>query len=74
MSLSAVGERADLDYDEAVGFGDFGVMAWEWGYDSAGGGQGAPSSVGQAPPYIGDLDRDGVVGLADLVILCERWW
>ena len=72
MSLSTFGNIADLDYDEAVGFGDFGVMAREWGF-GAGGEEEPPHSRAGAKPWVGDLDRDGVVGVADLVVLCERW-
>jgi hypothetical protein len=73
MSLNPVGNVADLDYDEAVGGGDFGVMAWEWGNGAAGGGQAAGWAATQGRPYVGDLDRDGVVGLGDLVMLAEDW-
>ena len=30
-------------------------------------------SVGQGPPYRSDLDRDGVVGLEDLLEYAEEW-
>lgn len=68
MSLSTVGSAGDLDCDGAVWFYDFGLFGDEWGMDGT-----EAISVGQGSPYRSDLDRDGVVGLGDLVRFAQEW-
>ena len=68
MSLDGFGSVGDLDYDDYVGFFDFGFLGSEWRFDGV-----KDVSVGQAPPYRSDLDRDGVVGVGDLLLFAEVW-
>ena len=69
MSLSSVGSAGDLDCDGAVWFYDFGLFAGQWGLQNSE----ARSQKSEGPPWRGDLDRDGLVGLADLAVLVEEW-
>ena len=59
MSLSDVGNIADLNADNAVHFADFANLVGHWQVEEA--------LIPQ------DLDRDGTVGPNDLVILADNW-
>ena len=61
------GSAGDVDCDGVVSFYDFGLFGGDWGYG------GESASVGRGPPYRSDLDRDGVVGLEDLLEYAEAW-
>ena len=59
MSLSDVGSAADMNCDYGVDMEDFGWMSGKW--------------QKQEVLLKEDIDRDGVVGMSDLVIFCEEW-
>jgi hypothetical protein len=59
MSLSTVGNIADLNKDNEVDLADVSAFGTAWQDDN--------------PPRIQDLDRDGSVGLPDAAIIAENW-
>ena len=59
MSLSMVGNVADLNGDGAVDLVDWGLFGEKW--------------LRQEVLWAADLDRDGVVGLGDLWRFAEEW-
>jgi hypothetical protein len=59
MSLSDVGSAADMNCDDGVDLEDFGELSGEW--------------QKQEVLLKEDIDRDGTVGLSDLVMFCEEW-
>ena len=64
MSLSSVGNVADLNGDGAVDLVDYSWLAARW-----------LKNAGKMPavPQAADLDRDGVVGLGDLWRFGQEW-
>jgi hypothetical protein len=59
MSLSSVGNIADLNNDNSVNAFDFAIFAKQWLIETA--------------PLKEDLDRNGVVDVADFAILADNW-
>jgi hypothetical protein len=59
MSLSDVGSAADMNCDDGVDMEDFGELSGEW--------------QRQKVLLKEDVDRDGAVGLSDLVMFVDDW-
>jgi hypothetical protein len=59
MSLSIVGNIADLNNDDHVDAFDFAIFAQQW--------------LAETAPLKEDLDRNGVVDVADFAILADNW-
>ncbi|MCP4713417.1 MAG: hypothetical protein GY869_32710, partial [Planctomycetes bacterium] len=59
MSLSSVGNVADLNGDGVVDFLDWGLLGKKWNYEQV--------------LLKADLDRDGVVGVLDLWRFSLEW-
>jgi hypothetical protein len=59
MSLSSVGNIADLNNDNSVNAFDFAIFAKQWLIETA--------------PLKEDLDRNGIVDVADFAILADNW-
>jgi len=59
MSLSNIGNIADLNNDDTVNFGDFAHFADSWQIEEV--------------PAAEDLNRDNHVDIVDVMILCDNW-
>ena len=59
MSLSTVGNIADIDNDDFVGVDDLDCFVEQW--------------LQEAAPVKEDLDRNGFVDFSDFAVLGENW-
>ncbi len=59
MSLSNIGNIADLNKDDTVNFGDFAHFADSWQLDKV--------------PADEDLNRDNQIDIVDVMIFCDNW-